>query len=177
MFNHTYRYALKACAMIASMPPSTRVLAKDLAKASGIPPQYLSKILHKLARSGVLSSRKGIGGGFFLERDPSEVKLAEVVSPFRKKNELENAECLICDGDCSRGSACPFRLYWQDAVQRYNQLLDNTSLADVACPMDAAEKTGAAVEARIEGAMAPGSNGGSIPPRPEVATAEGQPTY
>ncbi len=76
--------------MIASMPPSTRVLAKDLAKESKIPPQYLSKILHKLARSGVLSSRKGIGGGFFLERDPAEIKLLEVVSPFRKKNDMSN---------------------------------------------------------------------------------------
>ena len=135
MFNHTYRYALKACAMIASMPPSTRVLAKDLAKESDIPPQYLSKIRHKLARSGVLSSRKGIGGGFFLERDPGEIRLLEVVSPFRKRNDMVHTSCLICGDNCHRGDSCPFRRYWEEAVSRYNELLENTTLADVACPM------------------------------------------
>lgn len=121
--------------MIASMPPSTRVLAKDLARESDIPPQYLSKILHKLARSGVLSSRKGIGGGFFLERDPGEIRLREVVSPFQKKNDMVNSNCLICGDECSRGSKCPFKVYWEEAVTRYNDLLENTTLAQVAFPM------------------------------------------
>ena len=166
MFNHTYRYALKACAMIASMPPSTRVLAKDLAKESDIPPQYLSKILHKLARSGVLSSRKGIGGGFFLERDPAEIKLHEVVSPFRKKNDMVNTSCLICGDECSRGTKCPFKSYWEDAVSRYNDLLDNTTLAQVAFPMKSAKSKEAA----------PQFSGNNNPPaqiNTELSAAEG----
>lgn len=135
MFNHTYRYALRACAMIASMPPSTRILAKDLAKESDIPAQYLSKILHKLVRSGVLSSRKGIGGGFFLERDPAEVKLLEVVRPFRKRKDAVDTSCLVCGDRCLGAGACPFKRYWEEAVGRYRDLLENTTLADVACPL------------------------------------------
>jgi Rrf2 family protein len=171
MFNHTYRYALKACAMIASMPPSTRVLAKDLAKESEIPPQYLSKILHKLARAGVLSSRKGIGGGFFLERDPGEIHLQEVVHPFRKKNDMMNTSCLICGDSCSRGSACPFRSYWEDAVGRYNALLENTTLADVACPGQSADKN----VVKPIAAAASGTGGNHHPPADaEMNAAEGQ---
>ena len=139
MFNHTSLYALKACAMIASMPPSTRVLAKDLAKESSIPPQYLSKILHKLARSGVLSSRKGIGGGFFLERDPGDVKLHEVVSPFQKKNDMANAVDTIFSSASTNGD-CAFKTYWDQAVHQYNKLLDKTTLAEVAVPMHAARQ-------------------------------------
>jgi len=160
--------------MIASMPPSTRVLAKDLAKESDIPPQYLSKILHKLARSGVLSSRKGIGGGFFLERDPSEVRLVEVVSPFRKKNDMVNTQCLICGDTCSRGESCPFKQYWEEAVTRYNELLDNTTLADVATPM---KNAGAEKEQPVAAASST-NDGNNNPPRPaEVPAGEGQAAF
>ena len=136
MFNHTSLYALKACAMIASMPPSTRVLAKDLAKESNIPPQYLSKILHKLARSGVLSSRKGIGGGFFLERSPDEIHLIEVVNPFQKKNDIANAVDQIFDTEGASDRVCAFKRYWREAVGQYNGLLENTTLSQVAVPMN-----------------------------------------
>ncbi len=158
MFNHTSLYALKACAMIASMPPSTRVLAKDLARESHIPPQYLSKILHKLARSGVLSSRKGIGGGFFLERSPSEVKLQEVVGPFQKKNDMANAVDQIFDLDAPSGATCAFQRYWGDAVRHYNDLLENTTLADVSCPMNT-DKPEAVAPAASNGLHVVGASG------------------
>jgi len=40
-----------------------------------------------------------------------------VVSPFQKKNDMVNSNCLICGDECSRGSKCPFKAYWEEAVR------------------------------------------------------------
>lgn len=51
---------------------------EDTARETGIPPAYLSKIMHTLARKGFVRTRRGVGGGVELTCDPEAVTLLEI---------------------------------------------------------------------------------------------------
>jgi Rrf2 family protein len=71
-------YALRAVIELARSghPQLTR---DALAARQDIPPKFLESILGELSRAGLLSSRRGAGGGYSLTRDPSKITLADVI--------------------------------------------------------------------------------------------------
>ena len=72
--------ALKALPLLDPRGPEAQGReARALALACGEPAPFLGKVLQKLARAGILRSRRGRGGGFVLGRPASEVTLADVV--------------------------------------------------------------------------------------------------
>ena len=62
--------------------PDEKFLIKDISEVCNIPKKFLEAILLDLKRAGVLGSKQGKGGGYFLRRKPAEVNLAEVVRLF-----------------------------------------------------------------------------------------------
>jgi Rrf2 family protein len=62
--------------------PQGKFLIKDVSAACRIPKKFLEAILLDLKRAGILGSKQGKGGGYFMRRQPSEVNLAEVVRLF-----------------------------------------------------------------------------------------------
>jgi Rrf2 family protein len=62
--------------------PHGKFLIKDISVSCNIPKKFLEAILLDLKRAGILGSRQGKGGGYFMRRDPAEVNLAEVVRLF-----------------------------------------------------------------------------------------------
>ena len=69
MLSRTSQYALRAILYLADQPVERSVRAIDVAENLDVPANYLSKILHTLARSGLLISERGPRGGFRLARD------------------------------------------------------------------------------------------------------------
>jgi Rrf2 family protein len=62
--------------------PEAKFLIKDISDACHIPKKFLEAILLDLKRAGVLGSKQGKGGGYFLRQDPATVDLAEIVRLF-----------------------------------------------------------------------------------------------
>jgi Rrf2 family protein len=62
--------------------PEAKFLIKDISDACNIPKKFLEAILLDLKRAGVLGSKQGKGGGYFLRQDPATVDLAEIVRLF-----------------------------------------------------------------------------------------------
>jgi Rrf2 family protein len=58
----------------------TPVRVRDLAEPHGLPTPFLVQILHQLRVAGLVRSVRGAGGGYRLERDPSELTVGEVVN-------------------------------------------------------------------------------------------------
>lgn len=71
----------------------------EIAAALGIPRNYLSKILHRLAGEGVLASTRGRNGGFRLARPAGRISLLEVVEPFDRID--ARRQCLLGREVCS----------------------------------------------------------------------------
>ena len=72
-------YAVVMMAAAARHPAGTRLTANCLAEETGVPLPTAQKLMGRLASAGLLSSARGTGGGFRLERSASEISLADIV--------------------------------------------------------------------------------------------------
>ena len=81
MLSKKCKYAIHALVHMAK-DPEEKFLIKDISEACNIPKKFLEAILLDLKRAGILGSKQGKGGGYFLRRKTSDVNLAEVVRLF-----------------------------------------------------------------------------------------------
>ena len=73
-------YALRTVLELARVPPNEVVQATTIAKRRNIPGKFLEQILGILKNGGIVGSRRGAKGGYYLSRTPAEVSLFDVVS-------------------------------------------------------------------------------------------------
>ena len=71
-------YALRALAAIARQPRAWQI--QELSRAEKIPDKFLEQILLTLRRAGLLTSKRGLGGGYTLHKAASEITLGEVIA-------------------------------------------------------------------------------------------------
>jgi Rrf2 family protein len=72
-------YAVRAAAELAASPPGRLVKGEELARAQGIPLEFLENILRAMRVAGVVVAQRGVDGGYALARPAAEITLAEVV--------------------------------------------------------------------------------------------------
>ena len=132
MLTRTGGYALNAALAIAEMGVDGRaVRANEIAEALDLPGNYLAKILHSLARSGILRSERGRKGGFRLARDPAQIRLIEVVAEFDDLG--RERQCLLGRGTCSDAGGCPAHREWKEASAPAFRFFETRTLADLMC--------------------------------------------
>jgi len=79
MFSQTVEYALRAMVQLASEAPEA-CTTQSIAESTRVPGAYLAKVLQSLRRAGLISSRRGVGGGVRLARPPKKINLLEVIN-------------------------------------------------------------------------------------------------
>lgn len=131
MLSRTARYALRAAVHIAERQEEAPLSVQDLARELDIPRNYLSKTLHRLAQAGVLTSTRGPGGGFRLNRPPEEVALQEVVAGVEPVEAAE-ARCLLGRVRCSEDDPCAAHGRWCAVREQVEAFFGETTLADLA---------------------------------------------
>jgi Rrf2 family nitric oxide-sensitive transcriptional repressor len=77
--SQTSEYALRAVIWLGQHPGDAQT-TQQIATGCQIPASYLSKVLQPLARAGVVSAQRGLGGGYVLERDVDTLTLLEIVN-------------------------------------------------------------------------------------------------
>jgi Rrf2 family protein len=126
----TSEYALRALIHIARRNNNEPVLAREIAADTGIPNNYLSKILRELVRVGILGSTRGIGGGFRMLRPASELHLADLLAPF--EGSLQKDRCPFGHNECSDDHPCAAHEHWRPLREAYIHFMDRTTLAQIA---------------------------------------------
>ena len=96
-------YAIRAMVHLASFADGKRASLDELATGIDVPPAFLSKVLQRLVKAGLLTSRRGKRGGFELSRDVASVSLLEILRALDSVPVL-NA-CLAPTG-CGRSATC-----------------------------------------------------------------------
>lgn len=129
ILSQTAVYALRAVIHLAESNDEALVRVDDMAEALDVPRNYLSKILHTLARSGVLRSTRGPGGGFRLAIPADELRLLDVVSNFDDMDDRRT--CLLGRPECSDTDPCPVHARWQDASREVLSFFLETTVADL----------------------------------------------
>ncbi len=133
MLSATSQYALRALAHLATLKENETILGKDLAKKTGIPKNYLSKILVALGGAGIIRASRGTGGGYQLACRPDKIPLAEVVVLFDRN--IVKSPCLLGYNQvCSDETACPAHQAWSGTKTCILDFLRSTSLTAIADP-------------------------------------------
>ncbi len=106
------------------------LLVKEMAEACGIPAAYLAKIVHSLARKGLVLTQRGIGGGVTLATPPSEITLYDLCVAL--DDPIVHARCMLGTAQCSDDRACPAHEFWKHHRARQLDFLQQTTVADIA---------------------------------------------
>jgi Rrf2 family protein len=130
MFSDTAEYALRAVLYLAEHRGSGPRRAAEIAVRLRVPANYLSKVLHALARADVVQSSRGKGGGFELSRHPRDISLLSVVSVFDSID--ARRRCLLGREECSDEHACPVHARWGKLGEEIARFIRETTVADLA---------------------------------------------
>jgi Rrf2 family protein len=128
------KYALKALIGLAEEHGREPVLIARLAEREGIPKKFLELILLELKGLGLVQSKMGKQGGYFLKVPPESVKLGHVVRSL--DGPLAPIPCVSvtayqrCE-ECRDEGKCGLRLVMKDVRDAIANILDNTTLQDV----------------------------------------------
>lgn len=120
--------------MLAQTKGRGPVLVSELAERDAIPKKFLEAILLDLKRHGLVQSRKGRGGGYFLRRGPTEITFGDVIrvleGPLALVPCVSQTAYMKCT-ECVDERMCGVRLAMQDVRDATAGILDHTTLADI----------------------------------------------
>ena len=130
LFSRTAEYAVRAMTFLATQKPGQLAGAREIAAAENIPMPFLWKILQLLTKRKLVRSFKGIRGGYELAWAPDGVKLSDIV--FATDGTDFRESCVLGLPECDSVHPCPLHHRWKDVREGMIQMLDHTSLADLA---------------------------------------------
>jgi Rrf2 family protein len=123
-------YGVRVMIHLATLPDRQRALLPALAKSTGAPKSFLSKVLQALCRAGFIDSRRGQSGGFEILPAGRHATIRAIVECIEGPVCLNL--CLISAASCHRKSHCPAHPVWARAQEAMIQVLNSTTVADLA---------------------------------------------
>ena len=125
IFSKKCEYGMQAILYLAAQEMGTMVSSDEISKVLKIPREFISKILQSLRESGLIFSTKGKAGGFGLAKDPSRIKLIDVVLAIDGLDIFDN--CVLGFPECSPTHPCPVHETWGVLrTQTYDMLTKET---------------------------------------------------
>ncbi len=125
-----------ACALLAILPQDAGLSAAALAEFHDLAPAYMAKHMQALARSGIVVSARGAGGGYRLARPPSEITLYDIMAAiegeepaFRCSEIRQQGPCPAPRAECRK--TCGIAAVFHRAETAWRAELKSTSLADI----------------------------------------------
>ncbi|MFH1419395.1 MAG: Rrf2 family transcriptional regulator [Planctomycetota bacterium] len=123
-------YGIRALTKLASdVPPGRYRLLRDILDGIDLPQHFVGKIFQTLVRAEILVSAKGRGGGFALKRPPEQITLRQIVNAIDGPQRI--GRCILGCSTCDDDQACPQHDNWKAIRDQIDDLLNNTSLADL----------------------------------------------
>ena len=124
------RYGVRAVFDIAYHGHANTAQAKDIAQRQEIPLRYLEQIFQDLRRAGLVESKRGPRGGYTLRRDPSQIRLSDLVRALQGPIE----ELFRVEDDDARGKLAPRAVtveLWRGLADHVAGWFDGVSVADL----------------------------------------------
>ncbi len=134
MLSKKAQYALYALVYLAREQSRGPMLIREIAEQEKLPRKFLEAILLELKTIGILSSRKGKGGGYILRRNPEDVNMAEIIRHFDGAiallpcaTYLYYEECQHCKDE----STCGIKSYVKEIRDETVSMMKNITLKDI----------------------------------------------
>jgi Rrf2 family protein len=123
-------YAIRGILYLARQPRGKVSLVGEIAVSCDVPKTFLAKILQNFVKVGLVSSSRGMGGGFVLAKPAEKITLREVVEAV--EGPIMPNRCLIGQGTCERDATCRVHPVWERVRQEIVVILDGITVAELA---------------------------------------------
>jgi Rrf2 family protein len=130
VISRTSQYALDVLRCLAR-DPGSRVATDALARATGVPANYLSKILSQLRKQKVVEGEKGWGGGFRLQAGALDRPIGEIVAIFDGLDPTARDKCLFGLRRCDAAHPCALHPFWERIRGPYEEMLAEVRVRDL----------------------------------------------
>lgn len=110
IFSKKCELALQAVLFLSVREKGKVFKAGEISDELKVPKEFVSKMLQVLTSSGIVGSRKGKAGGFYLAKEPSGIKLIDIVMAIDGDEVFSN--CVLGFPGCSSESPCPVHEKW-----------------------------------------------------------------
>ncbi|AQQ70412.1 HTH-type transcriptional repressor NsrR [Limihaloglobus sulfuriphilus] len=118
-------YAIRMIQYLADhYDSSVPATAKDISEVMEIPYRHLRLIAGKLSNAGILKSWRGSSGGYWLNKDPQELSLFEVLEAIAPRSFMLNM-CMDKNTPCHRASYCKVHEQLENLQENVNKSLSN----------------------------------------------------
>jgi len=124
------RYGVRALFDMAYNSGNSPVKIMDISRRQKISPRYLEQIFQSFKKAGILKSKRGPLGGYYLARTPEQITVREIL-------EAAEGDTLLVDcldkrngqkSPCKFDSKCVTQTVWHDATETLNGLFSETTL-------------------------------------------------
>ena len=129
IFSKKCEYGLQAVLYLSASQPGEVISAEEIAQKLEIPKEFVSKILQKLTDSGMVASKKGKAGGFYLAKSPSEIRLLHIVEAIDGLKVFES--CVMGFKHCSPEHPCPVHERWGKLRTEAYEMLSTDTLEEL----------------------------------------------
>lgn len=134
MLSKKTKYALHALTYLAKKEQSSPTLILEISKSANIPRKFLETILLDLKKMGVLGSKMGKGGGYYLRKEPKDVTLSAIIRSFNGPIALLPCVSLnyyqACE-ECIDEVACGLNKVMVDVRNETLKILENKTIQDI----------------------------------------------
>lgn len=127
------RYGVRALFDMAYHAGTLPVQIKDISRRQKISPRYLEQIFQDLKKAGLLKSRRGPQGGYFLARKPEEITTKEII--LAAEGDMNLVACTKQDNDCTTccdfENLCVTQKLWEEATRKLHEYFGAITLKDL----------------------------------------------
>lgn len=123
------QYGVRAMFEIARGYPSDPITIKEISERQDVSVAYLEQILNKLRKAGLISSVKGPGGGYILNRQPEDISIGIILKEL--EGPVAITSCLDPEEGCVRVDGCVTYLLWKSLGEKIEAFLDTVTLKNL----------------------------------------------
>ena len=124
------RYALRMMVRLARLESGASATVPYLSSSEEISTDYAAQLMMAMRRAGLVTSRRGVGGGVTLARPSYELSVADVIEA--ADGPIRVVECDVDGVPCRRQSQCATRAVWEEAGHRLETYFKSVTLDTLA---------------------------------------------
>ena len=132
LFSKAATQAIYVLIYFAARERGQLVTAEEVAQHFDLSAHSVTSLMRRLARTRLLTSHIGKGGGFSLQRDPLQISVREVIEAI--EGSLEPVECMLKRGRCEEQPQCDIFKCIQRAAKVMQDLFDSIPIGKMTCP-------------------------------------------
>jgi Rrf2 family protein len=125
------QYALRAIFELAKHSGKGPKKISEIAEIQAIPPRFLEVILSQLKGSGLVDSKRGFYGGYYLTRPPDKISVGDVLRYMDKPLRADNCVACVSKTNCPFSGNCAFASMWNQVNEAIFNIYDSTTIQDL----------------------------------------------